>query len=76
MHKLEKSVLVELRPKYLHLQNKYQYLKDLEISDNNPKAILLAHIILDVNDYTKIKTQERPRVGLEGELVAKLTKIG
>ena len=76
MHKLEKSVLVELRPKYLHLQNKYQHLKDLEISDNNPKAILLAHIILDVNDYTKIKTQERPRVGLEGELVAKLTKIG
>ena len=76
MHKLEKSVLVELRPKYLHLQNRYQHLKDLEISHNNPKAILLAHIILDVNDYTKIRTQERPRVGLQGELVAKLTKIG
>ena len=32
LHKLEKSVLVELPdPKYLELQNKYQHLKDLAI---------------------------------------------
>ena len=59
LHKLEKSVLVELsNPKYLELQNKYQHLKDLEINDNDPKIV---HIILDVKDYTKMKTQERPR---------------
>ena len=59
LHKLEKSVLVELsNPKYLELQNKYQHLKDLEINDNDPKTV---HIILDVKDYTKMKTQERPR---------------
>ena len=28
-----------------------------------------------MNDYTRIKTQERPRVGLPGELVAELTKL-
>ena len=59
LHKLEKSVLVELsNPKYLELQNKYQHLKDFEINDNDPKTV---HIILDVKDYTKMKTQERPR---------------
>ena len=59
LHKLEKSVLVEWsNPKYLELQNKYQHLKDLEINDNDPKTV---HIILDVKDYTKMKTQERPR---------------
>ena len=26
---------------------------------NDPKAILPIHVILAVNDYTKIKTQER-----------------
>ena len=59
LNKIEKSVLVELsNPKYLELQNKYQHLKDLEINDNDPKTV---HIILDVKDYTKMKTQERPR---------------
>ena len=59
LYKLEKSALVELsNPKYLELQNKYQHLKDLEINDNDPKIV---HIILDVKDYTKMKTQERPR---------------
>ena len=41
----------------------------------DPKAVLPADIILGVNDYTKIKMQERPRVGLEGEPLAELTKI-
>ena len=73
LHKLEKSVLVELpNPKYLKLQNKYQHLKDLEVNDSDPKAFLPVHVILGVNDYTKIKTQERPRVGLEGESIAEL----
>ena len=77
LHKLEKSVLTELpNPKYVELQNKYQHLKALEINDNDPKTVLPVHIILGVNDYTKIKTQERPRVGLEGKPVVELTKLG
>ena len=51
LHKIEKSVLVKLpNPKYLELQNRYQHLKDLEINDNDPKAVLPVHIILGVND--------------------------
>ena len=69
--------MVELpNPKYLELQNKYQHLKDLEINDRDPKVVLPVHIILGVNDYTKIEMQERPRIGLEGEPVAELTKLG
>ena len=33
-------------------------------------------MILGVKDYIKIKTQERPRVGLPGEPIAELTKLG
>ena len=60
LHKLEKSVLVELpNPKYLELQNKYQHLKDLEINHSDPKAVLPVHILLDVNNYTKVKMQKK-----------------
>ena len=59
LHKLEKRVLVELpNPKYLELQNKCQHLRGLEINDNDPKAVLPVHIILGVNDDSKMKTQE------------------
>ena len=34
------------------------------------------HVILGISDYTKIKTQERPRVGLPGEPIAELSKLG
>ena len=62
LHKPEKSVLVKLpNPKYPELQNKYQHLKDLEMNDNDPKTVLPVRIISGVNDYTKIKTQERSR---------------
>lgn len=52
------------------MKNKYQHLKHLDTNDNDRKNVL------PVNDYTKIKTQERPRVDFEDELVAELTKLG
>ena len=61
--------------KYLGLQNKYQCLKDLEINDNKLTTVLPIHVTLGVNNYTKIKTQKRPRVGLEGEPVAQIPKV-
>ena len=75
--KLEKSVLLELPdPEYQNLQNSYQHLKDIKINDHDKKLELPVHVILGVNDYTRIKTQERPRVGLPGEPIAELTKLG
>ena len=37
---------------------------------------LLIHMILGISDYTKIKTPERARIGLTGEPIAKLSKLG
>ena len=77
LHKLEKRVLLELpNPKYSELQNKYQHLKDIEINDTDMKPVLPVHIVLGVNEYARLKTQERPRIGLEGEPIAELTKLG
>ena len=45
------------------------------MNGNDLKAVIPVHIILGVNNYTKIKTQERPRVRHEGEPVAELTKL-
>ena len=53
----------------------YVHLKDLQINDHDPKSELPVHVILGISDYTKIKTQERPRVVLPGKPVAKMTKF-
>ena len=39
------------------------------------KRELPLHVMLRVNDYTRIKTQDRSRVGPTGEPIAKLTKL-
>ena len=74
---LEKKVLFELpNPKYRELQNTYVHLKDLQVDDHDPKCELLVHVILAISDYSKIKTQKQPRVGLPVEPIAELTKLG
>ena len=76
INKLEKSVLLELpNPEYKNLQNSYQRLKDIKINDHDKKLELPAHIILGMNDYTRIKTQDRPGVRLPREPIAELTKL-
>ena len=42
----------------------------------NTKKELPVHVILRAGDYTKIKTQERARIGQPGEPIAELTKLG
>ena len=65
INKLEKSVLLQLpNPEYQTLQNSYQHLKDIKINDHDKKRELPVHVILGVNDYTRIKTQGRPRAEL------------
>ena len=57
INKLEKSVLLELpNPEYQNLQNSYQHLKDIKINDHDKKRELPVHVILGVNDFTRIKT--------------------
>ena len=44
--------------------------------ESSKKSELPVHVILGVNYYTRIKTQERGRVGLLGEPIAEQTKLG
>ena len=39
------------------------------------KLELTVRVMLGVSDYTRVKMQERPRVGLRGEPMAELTKL-
>ena len=45
-------------------------------NDNDEKVMLPVHLILGTNEYAKIKTGARPRVGRSGEPVAEYTKFG
>ena len=75
--KLEKSVLLKLPgPEYQNLQNRYQQPKNITINNHDKKREPPVHVILGVNDYTRIKKQEIPRLGLPGEQIAELTKLG
>ena len=77
LNHLEKEVLLELpSPKYRELQNTYVHLKDLQINDHDPKSELSVHVIPGISDYTKIRTQERPRIDLPEEPISELTKFG
>ena len=60
-------MLLELPdPKYQNLQNSYKHLKDIKINDHDKKHELPVHVILWVNEYTRIK--KKP--------IAELTKLG
>ena len=77
INKLEKEVLLELpNPNYPEIQKSYNHLKDIIINDTVTKKELPVHVILGAGDYTKIKTQERAKVGQPGEPIAELTKLG
>ena len=70
-------MLLELpSPGYQNLQNIYQHLKDIRINDHDKKRELPCSCNIGVNDYTRVKTQERLRVELSGSPIAELTKLG
>ena len=79
LNHLEKEVLFK-RPNpnvERELQNAYVHLKDFQVNDHEPyNVIIVIHVIPGISDYTKIKTQERPRVTLPGKPIAELTKFG
>ena len=52
----------------------YRIVKDIKTNDHDKKHELPVHVILGENDYTRMKTKERPRLGLPGEPIAELTK--
>ena len=82
MNAVDKDVLLNVtNPDYGIMLTKYPHLTGIKMNEDQTKARLPIHIILGASDFTKIKTQERPRIGdsvaeLTNDPVAELTKLG
>ena len=75
--KVDKSELLSLdNPRYEELIHQYSHLKGVTITDRDNKPQFPVHIVLGSGEYARIKTENRPRVGKEGEPIAELTKLG
>ena len=75
--KVEKNVLLHLpNPNYESLVKQYKHLRGVEMDDKDKKSELPIHLILGATEYSRIKTTEIPRIGLQGEPIAELTSLG
>jgi len=57
------EVLFIDKPIYLALIEKYLHFKGVKANDNDTKAFLPVHLVLDSGKYARIKTETKPRVG-------------
>ncbi|XP_066029903.1 uncharacterized protein [Pocillopora verrucosa] len=77
VNKVDRNELLTLEnPKCAEIVAQFSHLKGVATNDNDEKAMLPVHLILGTNEYAKIKTGARPRVGRSGEPVAEYTKFG
>ena len=77
LNKVEKDTLLSLpNTNYLEIISHFPHLNDIKLKDTVKKKELPVHVILDVSDYTKIKTQERHKTGKPGDPIAELTRFG
>ena len=51
-------------------------MRGVTIEDDGEKPMLPIHLILGTNEYAKINTETRPRIGCPGEPVAEYTRLG
>ena len=72
--KVDKRELLSLEnPKNKEVLAKYPY---LYIDDDDDKRALPVHLMLGANDFARIRTGERLRVGCRGDPVAEFTRFG
>ena len=72
--KVDKEVLLSLpNPRYSEMMRKYRYMEGVSMDDVDTKPELPIHMILGASEYTKIKTDTKPRIGNPGEPVAEMT---
>ena len=75
--KVSKDVLLSLpNPDYDSLTPRFSHLKGIKMDDKDKKSILPVDLILGANEYSKIKTEYKPRIGKLGEPIAELTQFG
>ena len=77
--KVNKSELLAIdNPNYRAIINKNPHLimRGVYIHDEDEKARLPVHVVLGSGEYTRIKTETKPRIGQEDTPIAELTKFG
>ena len=71
-----KEFLTLENPKCTEMVEQFSYLRGVTIQDDSEKPMLPIHLILGTNEYAKIKTCTRPRIGRPGEPAAEYTRLG
>jgi len=71
-----KELLSLENPNYPDIIKKYPYLEGVLMEDTATKPLLPIHVILGVNEYTKIRMSGCQRAGEMGEPVAEQTRFG
>ena len=77
VNKVDKGVLLTVsNPHYEELIRKYPHLEGVVMEDNDKKSELPVHLILGASEYSRIKTETKPRIGKPSEPIAELTTLG
>ena len=77
LNKVEKDTLLSLpNPNYQEIISHFPHLNDMKLNNTVKNKELLAHVMLGVSNYAKIKIQERPRIRQPDDPVAELTRFG
>ena len=63
-------------PRYSELLNNHPHQRGVVIDDNDMKPPLPVHLLIGANDFAKVRTSERLRVGRRGDPVAECTRFG
>ena len=74
--KVDKEILLSLpNPKYDSMISKFEHLKGMNMDEKEKKPSLPIHLILGNSEYSKIKTEQNPRIGKSGEPIGEFTKF-
>ena len=77
VNKVDRKELLALEnQKCTEIVAQFSHLKGVTKNHNDEKAMFPVYLILGTNEYAKIKTGARPRVGRSGEPVAEYTRFG
>ena len=75
--KIEQHELLTLEnPNYPEMLGRYPHLKGVRMEETDTKELLPIHVILEANEYTKIKMAGHQRPGAVGEPIAEQTRFG
>ena len=73
---MDKGVLLSVpNPGYAEKINKYPHLEGVVMDDEDTKPELPIHLILGASEYSRIKTDTKPRIGKAGEPITELTTL-